>query len=955
MKTQLLALALLAGVANAESFRPIPTLAANIDDGQKLLPTIMNNSAPDPQASCPGYVAKHVRTTKAGVDARLYLAGEACNVYGTDIQLLQLRVQYQTKDRLNIQIYPANIPEGQESWYKVDESQIPRPLDRHPVGPAGSDWLFSYTASPFSFTVRRKSTGDIVFSTKGTKLVFENQFVEWKTTLPENSNIYGLGDAITDTFRLQGLNRTIYAADIGDNQDANLYGAHPFYLDHRYVKKDGATKGYAHGVYSRNFHGQDILVREGGITWRTIGGSIDLYFFSGPTPAEVTKSYVTEIGLPALQQYWTLGFHQCRWGYANISEIDGVVKSYKKFNIPLETIWSDIDYMDQYRDWTLDQHTYPAKEFKAWLDDLHSKHLHYVPIVDAAIYIPNPSNGSETYPSYDRGHELDVFLKNPDGSEYIGAVWPGYTVFPDWSAPNIQKWWDDEYLLWYKEVPFDGLWLDMNEVSSFCVGSCGTGKTNENPVHPFFRLPGERGSVIYGYPEGFDKTNSTEAAAASSASKSQDAWNSMQNPPSTSTKPYYQIPAVTPDVRNINYPPYAINNYQGDHDLAVHAVAPNATHHDGTSEYDVHSLWGALELRATYDTLLKVIPGKRPFIIGRSTAPGSGSYAGHWGGDNTSVFYYLRKSIQQALTFGLFGIPFFGVDTCGFAGNTDLELCSRWMQLSAFFTFYRNHNVLSANSQEAYVWADVASASRTAMNIRYSLLPYFYTLLYHAHTTGSTVLRALSWEFPDDVNLIGNDAQFMVGSGLMVLPVLEQGVSKVNGWFPTDGKTVWYDWYTGAATFSDGKNHTVDAPLGHIPVYVRGGNVLPLQLPSLTIYESRQNPFEVLVALDKNGEASGDLYIDDGESVNVKDSVYVSVNVTKKGATIKVTAKGKLDSKYLTSLKTIYVLGVAAEPKTVTIGGKTSEHKYDTTTKKLTVTPPSGLIFKAGSWEVNWA
>jgi len=76
MKAQLLGLALLAGVANAQSFRPIPTLAANIDDGEKILPTIMNNSAPDPQASCPGYVAKHVRTTKAGVDARLYLAGE---------------------------------------------------------------------------------------------------------------------------------------------------------------------------------------------------------------------------------------------------------------------------------------------------------------------------------------------------------------------------------------------------------------------------------------------------------------------------------------------------------------------------------------------------------------------------------------------------------------------------------------------------------------------------------------------------------------------------------------------------------------------------------------------------------------------------------------------------------------------------------------------------------------
>jgi alpha-glucosidase len=261
---------------------------------------------------------------------------------------LQLRVQYQTKDRLNVQIYPANIPDNEQSWYKVSDEQLARPLDRNPVGPSGSDWIFSYVASPFSFTIKRKSTGDVVFSTAGSKLVFQNQFIEFKSSLPATANIYGLGDAITENFALAGLNRTIWAADIGDSQDANLYGAHPFYLDHRYIEQqDGSVKGFAHGVYSRNFHGQDILVRNSSITWRAIGGSIDLYFFSGPTPASVTQSYVTEVGLPALQQYWTLGFHQCRWGYANISDLDTVVKTYRDFDIPLETIWSDIDYMNQ--------------------------------------------------------------------------------------------------------------------------------------------------------------------------------------------------------------------------------------------------------------------------------------------------------------------------------------------------------------------------------------------------------------------------------------------------------------------------------------------------------------------------------------------------------------------------------------------------------------------------------
>jgi alpha-glucosidase len=143
-----------------------------------------------------------------------------------------------------------------------------------------------------------------------------------------------------------------------------------------------------------------------------------------------------------------------------------------------------------------------------------------------------------------------------------------------------------------------------------------------------------------------------------------------------------------------------INNVQGD--LAVHAVSPNATHSDGVEEYDVHNLFGHQILNATYQALLNVFPGKRPFIIGRSTFAGTGKWAGHWGGDNTSKWFYMFASIPQALNFALFGIPMFGVDTCGFNGNSDEELCNRWMQLSAFFPFYRNHNVISTISQEPY-------------------------------------------------------------------------------------------------------------------------------------------------------------------------------------------------------------------------------------------------------------
>ena len=125
---------------------------------------------------------------------------------------------------------------------------------------------------------------------------------------------------------------------------------------------EGNYESLSHGVYVRNSHGMETLMLPTNITWRTLGGSIDLYVFDGPSQAEVTKQYqFGAIGLPAMQQYWTFGFHQCRWGYKNWTEMSDVVDNYRAAGIPLETIWTDIDYMFQYRDFTNDQNTFPYR------------------------------------------------------------------------------------------------------------------------------------------------------------------------------------------------------------------------------------------------------------------------------------------------------------------------------------------------------------------------------------------------------------------------------------------------------------------------------------------------------------------------------------------------------------------------------------------------------------------
>ena len=222
----------------------------------------------------------------------------------------------------------------------------------------------------------------------------------------------------------------------------------------------------------------------------------------------------------------------------------------------------------------------------------------------------------------------------------------------------------------------------------------------------------------------------------------------------------------------------------------------------------------------------------------------------------------------------------FGVDTCGFNGNSDEELCNRWMQLSAFFPFYRNHNTLSAISQEPYVWSSVIDATKSAMSIRFQLLPYMYTLFNLAHTTGSTVMRALAWEFPNDPSLADADRQFFLGPAILVTPVLEQGMTTVDGVFPRASKgEVYYDWYRQSAVdVAPGQNVTIDAPLGHIPVYVRGGNVLPMQQAAMTTAAARKTPWSLLVALSLEGTASGSLYLDDGESLSPAQTLNVDVS-----------------------------------------------------------------------------
>ena len=245
------------------------------------------------------------------------------------------------------------------------------------------------------------------------------------------------------------------------------------------------------------------------------------------------------------------------------------------------------------------------------------------------------------------------------------------------------------------------------------------------------------------------------------------------------------------------------------------------------------------------------------------------------------------------------------------------------------------------------------------MKIRYSLLPYLYTLFHSAHTTGSTVMRALAWEFPNDPFLAAADRQFLLGPSLLVTPVLEPLARSVNGVFPGGAQgTKWYDWYNQSAVFvprSTGPagNVSIDAPLTHLPLFIRGGSVLPQQEALMTTSACRNSPWSLIAALDANGAAEGSLYVDDGESVAPDATLFV--DFTAADNRLYASPRGAYED--TNALANVTVLGVQAAPENVTLNGVGVGFAYDAASQVLSVRGLQNMTTQGawcGDWVLGW-
>jgi alpha-glucosidase len=280
----------------------------------------------------------------------------------------------------------------------------------------------------------------------------------------------------------------------------------------------------------------------------------------------------------------------------------------------------------------------------------------------------------------------------------------------------------------------------------------------------------------------------------------------------------------------------------------------------------VRNLYGLQHCRATREGLESAVPDRRPFVLTRSGYAGVQRYAAVWTGDNRSRWADLRGSIPMLLNLSISGVAFCGADIGGFFSSCTPELYARWIQLGALYPFARTHTMWATRRQEPWRFGvRVEGIARRALELRMRLLPYLYGLFREAEATGAPVWRPLYYEFPDEAEAATVEDQLMLGPSLLVAPVVERGAREREVWLPPG---TWISWHDGAR-FSGRRRVRVPAPLERLPLFARGGSLVPTRTPGLRVGERSAEP--CVLEVFPGGDGTAALVEDDGETTAYRD------------------------------------------------------------------------------------
>jgi alpha-glucosidase len=277
----------------------------------------------------------------------------------------------------------------------------------------------------------------------------------WKR-LPQDESFYGLGDK-TGPLDRRGRAFTLWNTDSFGFQESSdpIYKSIPFFI--------GAQKTGAYGIFFDNTYRSSFdfgVESPDFFSFGAEGGELSYYYIAGPDPRKILGAYTAMVGRSPLPPYWALGYQQCRYSYFPEARVREIASTLRAKKIPADTIYLDIDYQDGYAPFTINRQYFP--NFEKMIADLRAQGFRIVAITDLHVK-QNPNHG---YAPYDSGMKNDAFVKNPDGSIYVGPVWPGDSVFPDFTLTRVRDWWGALYKD-FVGMGIAGFWNDMNEPAVF--------------------------------------------------------------------------------------------------------------------------------------------------------------------------------------------------------------------------------------------------------------------------------------------------------------------------------------------------------------------------------------------------------------------------------------------------------------------------------------------------------
>jgi alpha-glucosidase len=330
-----------------------------------------------------------------------------------------------------------------------------------------------------------------------------------------------------------------------------------------------------------------------------------------------------------------------------------------------------------------------------------------------------------------------------------------------------------------------------------------------------------------------------------------------------------------------------------------------------------------LMMRASMEAQQTFAPQKRPYLISRSGCAGMQRYVQTWSGDNRTSWQTLRYNIRMGLGMSLSGLYNVGHDVGGFSGDKpDAELFVRWVQNGVMhprFTIHSWNDDQTVN--EPWMYPAVTPAIRSAIELRYRLLPYLYTLLWQAHDDDEPMLRPTFLDHEHDAQTFQACDEFMLGRDLLVASVVEPGARTRTLWLPANDHG-WYDFHTGH-WYAGGQQVTLDAPLERLPLLVRAGSGLPLSARLRHVDAQRDDTRELrLFPAPGHGDTAGLLFEDDGETWGYREGNALWVNWQMQCTADAIHLTFSVTGDYRPAWDAIDVTLPADEHRTLYINGK---------------------------------